>query len=406
MEGIKKHPVFLSILLSEIVAVVVVFVQNPPKLKEIPFVIMISLLVGIFMIYPIILTFINMIFMAYVKDNALWIRIGERFEYITVGFGILCCISASSLSDIVMDADWNQVLVNEQVHTPIFTGAWPTIIIIALVAIAGYIVLSFTNVKETPPLVTVTAMAAIYLGIGECCTWIYQVMDFGNPVNSVFTILYPLNCIIIAVKVIRLKTMEWKAGEEPEEKNLRWKWLNRLNSMLKRSDTWPFAAFILMWPLLGIIICILVLFGQQPDSIIKAWTETSDWNLSTKTAPQNVFEDEHYLCTVAAGGHREIVKPLRMGERHGHRVIVNRQLCIANAFEQVLEERTPSFHRHLRHFYDTYGFPVAKLIHSPYMADFVYFIMKPLEWIFLIVLYFTDVNPENRIAVQYLPKRR
>ncbi|WP_341274143.1 DUF6688 family protein [Clostridium saccharoperbutylacetonicum] len=31
--------------------------------------------------------------------------------------------------------------------------------------------------------------------------------------------------------------------------------------------------------------------------------------------------------------------------------------------------------------------------------------MKPLEWIFLIVLYFCDVNPENRIAVQYLPKK-
>ncbi|WP_343073709.1 DUF6688 family protein [Clostridium sp. YIM B02555] len=32
--------------------------------------------------------------------------------------------------------------------------------------------------------------------------------------------------------------------------------------------------------------------------------------------------------------------------------------------------------------------------------------MKPLEWLFLIVLYFCDVNPENRIAVQYLPKNK
>ena len=28
-----------------------------------------------------------------------------------------------------------------------------------------------------------------------------------------------------------------------------------------------------------------------------------------------------------------------MGVRHGHPVVVNRQLCIANAFEQVLEEK-------------------------------------------------------------------
>ena len=92
-----------------------------------------------------------------------------------------------------------------------------------------------------------------------------------------------------------------------------------------------------------------------------------------------------------------------MGLRHGHKVIVNRQLCIANAFEQVLEERTPRFHRAVRNFYDTYGFPVAKLIRSRYAADLVYLLMKPLEWFFLAVLYLTDARPENRIALQYLP---
>ena len=79
-------------------------------------------------------------------------------------------------------------------------------------------------------------------------------------------------------------------------------------------------------------------------------------------------------------------------------------MCIANAFEQILEERVPRIHKHIRHFYDTYGFPIAKAIHSPWIADLIYFIMKTLEWIFLIVIYCCDVKPENRIAVQYLPK--
>ena len=47
--------------------------------------------------------------------------------------------------------------------------------------------------------------------------------------------------------------------------------------------------------------------------------------------------------------------PLRLGMRHGHEVIVNRQLCVANAFEQVLEERTPRFHRALRNFFPDFG---------------------------------------------------
>ena len=122
-------------------------------------------------------------------------------------------------------------------------------------------------------------------------------------------------------------------------------------------------------------------------------------------APPNVEMDEHYLCTVAAGGHEKIVKPIRMGERHGHRIVVNRQLLIANAFEQVLEEKTPKMHRTIRNFYDKHGYPIARHIRTKTMADVVYFLMKPLEWIFLIVLYMTDPRPENRIATQYISKQ-
>ena len=78
------------------------------------------------------------------------------------------------------------------------------------------------------------------------------------------------------------------------------KYLEWLNRRLEHSAVWPAAAFLFMWPMLGIIICILILFGQRPDSAIRAWTETSDWNLSQRIASQNIFYDEHYLCTVAA----------------------------------------------------------------------------------------------------------
>ncbi len=171
--------------------------------------------------------------------------------------------------------------------------------------------------------------------------------------------------------------------------------------MLKDAKRWPAIALIMTIPLLGILICILMIFGQAPDAAIKAFTETADFRLSQKIPPQQLYYDEHYLCTVAAGGDAKIVKPLRMGIRHGHPVVVNRQLCIANAFEQVLEERTPKFHKLVRSVYDTYGFPVARLIRTKRAADIVYFIMKPLEWAFLVILYMSDVNPEDRIAMQY-----
>ena len=37
---------------------------------------------------------------------------------------------------------------------------------------------------------------------------------------------------------------------------------------------------------------ILILLGQKPNSIIKAWTETADWTFSQKVPPQNIYYDD------------------------------------------------------------------------------------------------------------------
>ena len=175
----------------------------------------------------------------------------------------------------------------------------------------------------------------------------------------------------------------------------------RISAFLHNKSSLPVLALLLLIPLLGIITVILLLFGQEPDSVVKLWTETADWTMSQKSAPENLPRDGHYLCTVAAEGHKKLVKPLRTGKRHGHEITVNRQLCVANAFEQLLSERAPHLHRAIRSFYDKTGYPIAKHIKTPLAADIVYIIMKPLEWLFLLVLYLFDTKPENRIATQY-----
>ena len=99
------------------------------------------------------------------------------------------------------------------------------------------------------------------------------------------------------------------------------------------------------------------------------------------------------------------MKPTRLGVRQGVKIGVNRQLCVANAFEQVIEEKTPHFHRLVRYIYDNYGYPLSKYITTKLRADIIYIVMKPLEWIFLSVLYLSDISPESRIAVQYTGRK-
>lgn len=312
-------------------------------------------------------------------------------------FVILAAVSLElfylGMTNVMFDADWMTQLYNDQRHSPIFPGSMPTVLAILILSLVGFLILSIIDVNKTPPLVTVLAMSALYAGLIFSVVFTFHVIDLVyDEILDLYLLLPPLNFLLMSFRVICRIIKEYRFPEEKAGISRR---------VLNDARKWPVIALLLMLPLLGVLFCIMMLFGQTPDAAIRAFTDTADFRLSQMTAPQNLYYDEHYLCTVAAGGDPEIVHPLRMGVRHGHKVIVNRQLCIANAFEQILEERTPRLHRTVRSFYDAYGFPLAKLIRSKKEADIVYILMKPLEWFFLIVLYLTDVHPEDRIAMQY-----
>lgn len=405
-EKLLKHSILLSVVISVILGILVILLL--PGGGSFIETILSGALAGILAIYPILLSLINFVFIFAGCTDPRLIRKGQHFEWITLVLGTLYSLLVLPFSNITF-SDWTVTLYNAQKHTPIWTEGALTVLIFAAAGFLGYLFLSCTRISKVPPLITVLEISAMYLGMIQSILWIVQIMR--GEILYLYLCLFPLNCILIGIKVIRQKVIEWERIQKSEAESegmtgrFKNKYLEWLNRRLEHSAVWPAAAFLFMWPMLGIIICILILFGQRPDSAIRAWTETSDWNLSQRIASQNIFYDEHYLCTVAAGGHRKVVKPIRMGVRHGHSVIVNRQLCVSNAFEQILEERVPKLHRNVRFFYDRYGFPVAKLIRSPYIADIVYFLMKPLEWGFLLIIYMTDVKPENRIAVQYLPEQ-
>ena len=375
-------------------------------LKMIPSMLIFGALIGGFLVFPVLLSIINLIYLFTLKKDELSKREEVKVEVTTMIIGSLFMFIflASGLTNITFK-DWNESIFYFQIHTPIATEMMLTICIFILVAILGYLILRFAKINKLSPLALVLAMSALYIGVIVAGLWICQV--FKMSIENLILILFPLNVIVIFIKVIKDVIIKWNSEYKDKRRVLKDnKLINLCNKILNNSLNWPWLALIFMVPLLGILIGILALFGQAPDSVIKAFTETAEWNLSTKLPAQSLEYDGHYLCTVAAGGHKKIVKPIRLGRRGGKYIVVNRQLCIANAFEQIIEEKAPKFHYVVRSFYDKYGYPVAKHINSKYTADFVYFLMKPLEWIFLIVIYLFDNKPENRIAIQYLPKEK
>jgi hypothetical protein len=147
---------------------------------------------------------------------------------------------------------------------------------------------------------------------------------------------------------------------------------------------------------------ILTLIGQDIEALTRVYTETATWKLSQHVHPPTVDDRHgHYLCTVAAHGNPKIVKPLGIGQRHGKLIMINRQLQIANAFECLIENKSPKIHKVIRTNYDKYGINLAKRINNERLSNWTYMLMKPFEWIFLAVLYSCCIQPEELIKSQY-----
>lgn len=139
----------------------------------------------------------------------------------------------------------------------------------------------------------------------------------------------------------------------------------------------------------------------EPAGALSVVTRTCGYTLSRLPIVE-IPADCHYLCTVAARGHASLVRPIRVGRRGGIPILVNRQLAIANAFEDLLHERWPRFGAFARKTYDALGLPVSRLIRSPWAADAVFIAMKPAEWLFYLVLLLLDRRaPEARIDRMY-----
>ncbi|MGS4844595.1 DUF6688 domain-containing protein [Streptococcus sp. W151] len=313
---------------------------------------------------------------------------------IVLWFGLFGCFLEAIFIFIVKDMtfyNWSERLINSQKHALIWSGAYPTFFTFAALTLLALIIYSYRDANSLSPLANIFCISGILGGVVLLLVFDQQLQVASF--HTFFLLIYSINLLWVRIK-------EWQ--EDRTEITYENRLLQYFHQLLNKSRNWPWLAVLLALPTLVLVVLILMLFGQQPDSMIKAWTNTADWAFSQKIPPQNLIIDEHYLCTVAAGGHEKVVKPQRMGVRHGHPVVVNRQLCIANAFEQVLEEKMPRFHRFLRRNYDRYGYPFAKHIKKKWAMDLIYYLMKPLEWIFLLVLYLVDRKPENRIAMQYI----
>lgn len=277
----------------------------------------------------------------------------------------------------------------------------PTASTLWVVFAVAYILVRF-GTKQLPPLLLAVCAALMVIGIIFCIT---ICIHFTTAVIAVvlpgisLTYLSPFFCFGFLVKeTIRLSS--FFKQQLPKEGTVV-KSINTLSAWLYKNHLG--FSVLLSAPLLLLIQACLYLFGQRPDSIISQFTDSCGFLLSQYQSCD--CGGDHYLCSVAANGNKKLVRPTRFGLRQNQKIVVNRQLLVANAFENWLEEYMPRFHRFVRRTYDSMNIPVNAWSKRKKLANVIYVFMKPLEWLFLLWLYSFDRKPETRIAKQYLPKQ-
>ena len=295
-----------------------------------------------------------------------------------------------------------------QGFTPIAPEYAPLMLAILLVPSVMLFMIRGDNGRTWPPLIKVVCVLSLVVVMVYSVVFIVQL--HGAVMNTppirlrtrgfaIGMVMYPVNILLISIRVLYLYTLD----------ELRWlettqmarpvaQQSHKLLLLAKHGKL----AFIVGIPLFVVLLVILAVTGQLPQVVSRPFTETSSWFLSQHQWERpGYLPGGHYLCTVAVAGDPRLLKPERIGLRHGQPIVVNRQLAVANAFEQVIMERLPRFHRWVRGVYDRHGYPLSRHITTVRRANVTYVVMKPLEWLFVLVLYTVDGEPERRIARQY-----
>jgi len=358
------------------------------------------------LVLPIILVIINIVNIFNRGNNKLFIH---RRKYsnaaLVSGFFLVMFVLL-----LVSEYKWNEPIVlgtidfTADLHEPFSRDYAVSLAVFAVISILSVILLD--REEYYPPLFASMLTGGVYVGM---IFWIMFSVQLLQNISLNFLIwyllLYAANYLICSIRVLREAINRYTAFAAEHKALPDNKLLKKLWVILGKASGFVWFSFVCIIPVIGVAVIICLLFGQGAFGAIKAFTETSDWTFSTMVSPPPIPYEGHYLCTVAVNGHDKLVKPTRMGVRHGEKIVVNRQLCIANAFEQLIEDKAPKFHKAVRAFYDKYGYPISKHITTKLRADIVYVIMKPLEWLFLITLYLFDATPESRIALQYTGKK-
>ena len=244
---IQEHMILSSISISILIGMLIDLIllltvgKRSEGIDEILIIFLFSFLIGCFFVLPITLTLFNLYQLLRCFGKIPY-QLNRGFDSFIVSLGILYSILyLHYFKEVKFISNWNIALYNSEIHTPIFTQAFPTILTIAIISICGYIFVSHTALKNTPPLMLVLGISSMYLGNLIGIIWAIQTFC-TDSITDLFLVLLPFNGSIITAKTIKHKIDEWYTIQYESHKIDRIPTLRWCNQQLQKSERWPIIA--------------------------------------------------------------------------------------------------------------------------------------------------------------------
>lgn len=148
-------------------------------------------------------------------------------------------------------------------HTPIASWSLPTALTILVLGVISYLILRLHK-KNLPPLVAIILLSSTVICSIYMLMFLIQVVFAHIGINELLLIVFPINYILCSIKLQIDIINRYK-----KEKQYSNKILNKILSIIYNTENWPILSLVMAIPVLTIMICILILFGQRPDEMIR-----------------------------------------------------------------------------------------------------------------------------------------
>jgi hypothetical protein len=117
------------------------------------------------------------------------------------------------------------------------------------------------------------------------------------------------------------------------------------------------------------------LFGSLPFWFLSIWWSKHIYASLPDKSP------DCFIVTAASRGHEKFVGPFSEIERDGRKFFANRQLVTFWQFENLWQKFSPRSHKNFRWLYNRLGPQIAVKIKSAWLADLIFVLLKPVEWL-------------------------